>query len=108
MCPRFGVLVRVLPLAMVVLVGAALGLGQTAPDASEKPFRQSDMTVVVSVRHYVASAERSYYHLYLYTGDGKLVQQLTDVANMDDYDPVLSPDGKQVCFRRVSDDNITS
>jgi hypothetical protein len=60
------------------------------------------MTLVVSVRHYLASAERSYYHLYLYSGDGKMVRQLTDADKMSDVEPVLSPDGKQVCFRRYA------
>lgn len=102
MRPRFGVLGQVLPLAIVMLASATLGFGQTAPPAGAKPFRQSDMTLVVSVRHYLASAERSYYHLYLYSGDGKMVRQLTNVDKMSDVEPVLSPDGKQICFRRYA------
>lgn len=107
-CPKYLMptappVVAILAITAILLLSAcATHPIPTPPDLPEpQPFRQSDMTVVVSIRHYLASAERSYYHLYLYSGDGKLVRQLTNADQMSDVEPVLSPDGKQVCFRRV-------
>lgn len=55
--------------------------------------------IVVSIR-YPQQTGTSHAHLYLYRVDGKLLRQLTNDNTGQDADPVFSPDGATIVFRR--------
>lgn len=56
--------------------------------------------LVMAIR-YLQVTGTSHSHLYLYSGSGKVLRQLTSAAEGQDRDPVFSPDGKLVVFRRA-------
>lgn len=68
--------------------------------AQENPLGDT-ARVVVAIRYFQVSGT-SHSHLYLYNGTGKLLRQLTDSAEGQDRDPVFSPDGNSIAFRRES------
>lgn len=57
--------------------------------------------VVVSARQYLVKGD-SNVHLYLYSLDGKLIKQLTNVPGQDDRSPMFSHDGKSIRFTRTT------
>ena len=62
------------------------------------------MDVAVSIR-YLAPKGVSHAAIYLFDGQGKLVRQLSEPGDDQDYAPAFSPDGKEVLFRRVHGDD---
>ena len=55
--------------------------------------------VVVAIR-YLQAKGVSHAHLYLYSDAGKLLRQLTKDDSGQDLDPIFSPDGKTIVFKR--------
>lgn len=80
----------------------AAASGAATPFARAADFDPAAMRVVVSVRKFTPDDKHSYHHLFLYSGDGKIMRQLTDADGAHDFNPVFSPDGKQVVFQRNS------
>jgi dipeptidyl aminopeptidase/acylaminoacyl peptidase len=58
-----------------------------------------DMQIAVSIR-YLQIKGTSHAHIYLYTGDGKLIRQLTRDQTGQDVDPVFAPEGREIVFTR--------
>jgi hypothetical protein len=63
------------------------------------------MRVAVSIR-YLEVKGVSHGHIYLYSGDGKLLRQLTNSDKGQDIMPVFSPDGREVAFTRQADSAV--
>lgn len=78
--------------ALLLTVLSAVVAGNAVPDEAR---------LVVAIR-YLQPTGTSHAHLFLYTGNGKLVRQLTNASDGQDRDPVFSPDGKTIVFRRES------
>ncbi|MES2465496.1 MAG: hypothetical protein V4671_33440 [Armatimonadota bacterium] len=55
--------------------------------------------IVVSIR-YLMPKGMSHAHLFLYRDDGKLLRQLTRENSGQDFNPIFSPDGKNIVFTR--------
>lgn len=83
--------------AFVMFLFFALGPAHSLAAA----FDPASMRVVISIRKFTPDENRSYFHLFLYSGDGKMIRQLTSTSGADDTNPVFSPDGKQVVFERA-------
>jgi hypothetical protein len=77
----------------------SLALASTSSRAAD--FDLTAMRLVVSVRKFTPEDKPSYHRLVLYSGDGKVVRPLTNAAGANDFNPVFSPDGKQVIFKRA-------
>jgi hypothetical protein len=83
---RYGKICAAIFLSVLAIAGRAADL--------------AGMKVAVSIRHFLPGDQRSYFHVFLYQGDGKLIRALTSQAGVNDVNPVFSPDGKEVCFTR--------
>ena len=57
------------------------------------------MKIAVSIR-YLQIDGTSHAHIYLYSGDGKLIRQLSSGATGQDVDPMFGPDGSEIVFTR--------
>jgi hypothetical protein len=67
----------------------------------------SSFTIAVAIR-YLQPTGVSHAHIYLYSGDGKLVRRLTTDNSGQDCDPIFAKDGRQIVFtRRKSKSNET-
>ena len=71
-----------------------------AVGAEEAPAR-----VVVAIR-YLQEEGVSHSHLHLFDGNGRFLRQLTREESGQDFDPVLSPDGRSVVYRRVKGKDV--
>lgn len=60
--------------------------------------------VAISIR-YLAPKGKSHAAIFLFDGQGKLVRQLTKPGEDQDYAPAFSPDGNEIIFRRVHDED---
>jgi hypothetical protein len=69
--------------------------GTTSPEIQLRQMR-----VVVSARS-LQPHGRSYWHLYLYDGTGRLIKQLTRGHGFDYVNPVFSPEGKMIAYIRM-------
>ena len=58
-----------------------------------------DMQIAVSIR-YLQIKGASHAHIYLYSGNGKLIRRLTNDEILQDVHPVFSPDGDEIVFTR--------
>jgi hypothetical protein len=58
-----------------------------------------EMQIAVSVR-YLQIKGTSHAHIYLYSGDGKLIRQLTADEIVQDINPVFAPEGGEIVFTR--------
>ena len=81
-------------------LAASPGLsGKHKSESSTETAALKGLRVVVSSRALQAKG-RSHWHLYLYDGQGTLLKQLTKGKGFDNTDPVFSPDGKTIAFKR--------
>jgi len=69
-------------------------LAPTIVSAADSP-----QSVVVAIRYYLTEGT-SHGHLYLFGPEAKEVRQLTRDATGQDHDPVFSPDGRSIVYRR--------
>jgi len=70
-----------------------------ASAAAEDAGLPQNACVVVAIRYFqINGTSRS--HLWLYSADGKPLRQLTNFPDRQDRDPIFSPDGKTIAFRR--------
>jgi hypothetical protein len=67
---------------------------------AEDAWNTSSLRLAIAIR-YLQIHGVSHSHIYLYRGDGKLLQQLTDDKIGQDFDPIFSPDGSEVVFKKV-------
>lgn len=72
-------------------------IGTTAN--AQKKWDPASIRVVAAIR-YLQVDGVSHARLYLFSGDGKMIRQLTKTQSGNDCDPVFSSDGKQIVFRR--------
>jgi hypothetical protein len=62
-------------------------------------FAGDEMKIAVSIR-YLQIEGVSHAHIYLYSGDGKLIRQLSNGPAGQDIDPIFAPDGREIVFTR--------
>ena len=70
-----------------------------ASAAAEDAGLPENARVVVAIRYFQINGI-SHSHLWLYSADGKPLRQLTNFTDRQDRDPIFSPDGKTIAFRR--------
>ena len=77
-------------------IAASTGLVGQAEDA----WNTSSLRLAIAIR-YLQIHGVSHSHIYLYRGNGKLLRQLTHDESGQDCDPIFSPDGSEVVFKRA-------
>ena len=66
---------------------------------ADLPAADSPQSVVVAIRYYLPEGT-SHGHLYLFGPDARAARQLTRDVSGQDHDPVFSPDGGSIVYRR--------
>lgn len=89
----------VFPALLLLAAGAAMAA--SAKEEAGPAGGANDGTVVVAMR-YLQIEGLSHSHLYLFSGGGRLIRQLTQSEQGQDADPVFSPDGKSVLYVRLA------